>query len=106
MNYLGFFSSQELAIKCKEYGILITWTIDRYEIIIYYDKDHPFISHMFAISVELTNTYDGYDLFEFISTTSNEIEVKAEVTSIAQFLLSYKNGVLSNPLVKEWIKKK
>jgi hypothetical protein len=61
---------------------------------------------MFAISVELTHTYDGYDLFEFMSSSSNDIEVKAEVTSIAQFLLSYKNGILSNPFIKEWVKKK
>jgi len=105
MNYLGFYPSQKLVNECKEYGTLLTWTHDGHEIIIYYDKKHPFMSQMFAISVALTETYDGYDLFEFMSSSSNDIEVKAEVTSIAQFLLSYKNGILSNPLVKEWVKR-
>lgn len=106
MKYLGFYSSQNLAKVCNEYGTLLTWTDDGYEIIIYYDKEQPYISYMFAISVELTHTYDGYDLFEFMSSSSNDIEVKAEVTSIAQFLLSYKSGILSNPFIKEWVKKK
>lgn len=106
MKYLGFYSSQNLAEKCKEYGALFTWTFQGNEIIIYYDKEHPFISCMFAISVELTHTYDSYDLFEYISSTSNDIELKAEITSIAQFLLSYKKGILSNPFVKEWLVKK
>ncbi|GEM_PF-2575862 len=105
MKYLGFYSSQNLAEKCKEYGALFTWTLQGNEIIIYYDKEHPFISYMFAISVELTHTYDSYDLFEYISSTSNDIELKAEITSIAQFLLSYKKGILSNPFVKEWLKR-
>lgn len=106
MKYLGFFSSQNLTQKCKEYGTLFTWTLDGYEIIIYYDKSNPFISCLFAISVELTQTYDSYDLFEYTSSFSNDIDVKTEVAFVAQFLLSYKNGILSNPFVKEWIKKK
>ena len=88
MKYLGFYSSQNLTQKCKEYGTLFTWTLDGYEIIIYYDKSNPFISCLFAISVELTQTYDSYDLFEYTSSFSNDIDVKTEVAFVAQFLLS------------------
>lgn len=106
MDYIGLFSSQELAKKCKKYGTLFTWTPDGYEIIIYYDKEIPYMSHMFAISVELTHTYDAYDLFEYVSSSNDEIEVKAEITYFTQFLLSYRNGILSNPFIKKWIEKK
>ena len=50
--------------------------------------------------------YDINDLFEYESVLYNDIEVKEEITSIVDFLLSYKKGILTNPFVKNWIKNK
>ena len=61
---------------------------------------------MFAVSVTLTDNDDSYDLFEYESVLYNDIEVKEEITSVVDFLLSYKKGILTNPFVKNWIKNK
>lgn len=50
--------------------------------------------------------YDINDLFEYESVLYNDIEVKEEITSIVDFLLSYKKDILTNPFVKNWIKNK
>lgn len=91
--------------KLHEYGTLLTWTLDHYEIIIFYDKENPFAVWNFAISVDSTNLIDAYDLFECMSSSTEEIEVRAEIRGIAEFLISYKKGILCNPLVKEWVNK-
>ena len=61
---------------------------------------------MFAVSVTLTDNDDSYDLFEYESVLYNDVEVKEEITSVVDFLLSYKKGILTNPFVKNWIKNK
>lgn len=108
LKYLGFFSSQNLNKKLKDYGTLFTYTKgkNKYEIIIYYDKSSPFSAKMFAVSVTLTDNDDSYDLFEYQSVSQMDIEVKAEIIQIVNFLLSYKNGILFNPFVKQWIENK
>lgn len=104
LKYLGFYSSQYLATKLEKYGNLLAYTTEGNEIIIYYDKAFPFSSKMFAVSVTLTDNDDSYDLFEYESVLQEVIEVKAEIISVVDFLLSYKKGILTNPFVKYWIK--
>lgn len=58
----------------------------------------------FAIKVDMICEHDSYDLFEYVSSTSEMEDVKAEIASLVEVLISYKKGILSNPIVKEWIK--
>lgn len=106
LKYLCFISSQDLAKSLEKYGKLLAYTSNGDEIIIFYDKSCPFKSKMFAVSVTLTDNDDSYDLFEYESVLYNDIEVKEEITSVVDFLLSYKKGILTNPFVKNWIKNK
>lgn len=52
----------------------------------------------------MISEHDLYDLFEYVSSASEMEDVKAEIASLAEVLISYKKGILSNPIVKEWIK--
>jgi hypothetical protein len=103
MKYLGFYSNKELEKKYEGYITLLAQT-SNYEIRIFYDNNHPFISHFFAIKVDMISEHDLYDLFEYVSSASEMEDVKAEIASLAEVLISYKKGILSNPIVKEWIK--
>lgn len=91
MEYLGCFYSQNVPNR-GVYGELLDYTEDGHEMIIYYDKNAPFVSRMFAISNDVIGADKTYDLFDYVSSVNEMDDVKKTIKSIAETLILYKKN--------------
>ena len=92
MEYIGNFSSQNIPNR-EKYGELLDYTEYGHEIIIFYDRNTPFISRMFGISNDVTSAEDRtYDLFDYVSSVNEIDDVKKTIKSIAETLILHKKN--------------